>query len=151
MGWWGLYRVPLFSTLRHNTTRVSSCCIVTWCDSEWNTRSCWYSMSAFHHSSSTTRPLSLSVSRTYQLFNYKSFINSACYQQSCINRSLILSRFIYCYNASKRQTYVIDGHDPKGPCDKSELARLITGRIWTQYQLIKRLARFTPRSKCLTL
>ena len=47
-----------------------------------------------------------------------------------------LSRFIYCYSTSKRQTYVIYGPDPKGPCDQSELTRLITGRIWTQYQLI---------------
>ena len=44
------------------------------------------------------------------------------------NMSLFISRFIYCNGTSKRQTSIIFGPDPKGPCGQSELLRLITGR-----------------------
>ena len=35
--------------------------------------------------------------------------------------SLFISRFIYCNSTSKRQTSIILGPDPTGPCGKSEL------------------------------
>ena len=37
--------------------------------------------------------------------------------------SLFISRFIYCNSTSKRQTSIIFGPDPKGPCGQSELFR----------------------------
>ena len=44
------------------------------------------------------------------------------------NMSSFVSRFIYCDSTSKRQTSIIFGPDPKGPCGQSELLRLVTGR-----------------------
>ena len=51
--------------------------------------------------------------------------------------SLFVARFIYCNTTSKRQTSVIFGPDPKGPCGQSELLRLDTGRNWMNEWILK--------------
>ena len=43
--------------------------------------------------------------------------------------SLFISRFIYCNSISKRQTSIILGPDPKGPCGQSEL---VEARHWQE-------------------
>ena len=58
-----------------------------------------------------------------------SFLQSTSWQMSnIIIISLFISRFIYCNSTSKRQTSIIYGPDPKGPCGQSELMRLVSGR-----------------------
>ena len=46
--------------------------------------------------------------------------------------SLFISRFIYCNSTSKRQTSIIFGPDPKGPCGQSEL---FEARHWKELNL----------------
>ena len=51
--------------------------------------------------------------------------------------SLFISRFIYCNSTSKRQTSIIFGPDPKGPCGQSEL---IEAHHWQELNLNPRPA-----------
>ena len=65
--------------------------------------------------------------------------------------SVFISRFIYCNSISKRQTSIILGPDPKGPCGQSEL---FEARHWQELNprpADLEAGMLTPRPNWLTL
>ena len=64
------------------------------------------------------------------------------------NMSLFISRFKCCNSTSKRQTSIILGLDPKGPCGQSELLRLSHWQELNPRPANLEAGKLTPRPNC---